>query len=745
MTTNIWDKLNKQGGIYQAGIYIVQDGKQRHLLEYLNDKFSPIGVDYFKNNPTMLDRSGWYYITENGTTKIMDAQHSQARKAYEQLFYEVMTPFASHLPNVANSDYGNAQHWGAAMNQLVKLGKQQTQKSKQQTQNPNSAVNKAGETLGVKPDPVDIGSNMQVPQDEKPLAKDLRDKVESSALANVQDFLSQIDPYLAGTINRQDFHQLTKNDLNLFSQASKWALAMKKHGWSAEQQDIVDKLDNFLNTRAEAQILSTLDVPVEERREYLNNYFRQLPDLKKGTIPKASQFGFMPPNEKNGLSYLVNQNLSLDSMNQLIATGYKVVFNPNLLSPEGAERYAKQIKGSVAPIYDYDGDGLKDVYIYDKTGKIAVINGHRLKRDDKAVLKRLFYQQYPAKERKKMGGFKGWLNTVLFQVGPYNWKGERTVRVTKENWEMLQFLHDKGYLKKKPEAFLPKTNKSFSSTVKTHILDSIKSALKRIFPSQAKSTWYLPINQVRDVLYKIIAGSYMHNIAQQRGILSSLESTMTNYNSSKQKQNSKNQLFKLLSQWCSKDENAKAELAACLEEIVNKYIPQIHIIGVGLLLQNTSYLGFIDQTHINDTALNKEEPGGTLRTYLMQEKVNWAGQIKPALQKFFEDFFPGMNEQAFKQLVQYYSSFIVGLGKDIAPNFNVNQTIYKEFALPASKNDFTGKYEKYNVDDADDVLGLEDIRTTEFKRWDGARPYNAEVIAGNKYANDLRNWRSLRN
>ena len=745
MTTTIWDSLNKQGGTYNVGMYVAQVDDNFYLGEYMDGKFSPIANNYFQTKPTMLDRGNWYFMNQEGVIKPMEGKNTKERQAYEAIFFKVMQPFAPFLPKDADFQYGNASHWGAAMNRLVKIQKGVLQKSKQQTQNPNSAVNKAGETIGVKPDPVDIGSNMQVPTDEKPLSKDLRDKVESSALANVQDFLSQIDPYLAQTINRQDFHQLTKNDLNLFSQASKWALAMKKHGWSAEQQDIVDKLDSFLNTRAEAQIISTLDVKPEERIEYLKNYFRQLPDLKKGTIPKASQFGFMPPNEKNGLSYLVNQNLSLDSMNQLIATGYKVVFNPNLLSPEGAERYAKQIKGSVAPIYDYDGDGLKDVYIYDKTGKIAVINGHRLKRDDKAVLKRLFYQQYPAKKRKAMGGFKGWLNTVLFQVGPYNWKGERTVRVTEENWQMLQTLYNMGYLKKKPEAFLPKTNKSFSSTVKTHILDSIKSALKKIFPSQAKSTWYLPINQVRDVLYKIIGGSYMYNLAQQRGILASLESTMTNYNSSKQKQNSKNQLFKLLSQWCSKDENAKAELAGCLGEIVDKYIPEIHIIGVGLLLQNTSYQGFIDQTHINDTALNKEEPGGTMRTYLMQEKVNWAGQIKPVLQKFFEDFFPGMNEQKFKQLVQYYSSFIAGLGKDIPHNFNVSKNMYKEFALPGSKTDFAGKYEKYNVDDADDVLGLQDIRTTEFKRWDGARPYNAEVIAGNKYANDLRSWKSLRN
>ena len=462
------DSLNKQGGTYNVGMYVVQLDDNFYLGEYMDGKFSPIANNYFQTKPTMLDRGNWYFMNQEGVTRPMEGRNQKEKQAYEGVFFKVMQPFAPFLPKDADFQYGNASHWGAAMNRLVKLGKQILLKNQQQTQNPNSAVNKAGQTIGVKPDPVDIGSNSQVPTEEKPLAKDLRNKVESSALANVQDFLSQIDPYLGETINREDFHQLTKNDLNLFSQASKWALAMKKHGWSAEQQDIVDKLDSFLNTRAEAQIISTLDVKPEERIEYLKNYFRQLPDLKKGTIPKASQFGFLPPNEKNSLSYLVNQNLSLDSMNQLIATGYKVVFNPN---------FAKQIKGSVAPIYDYDGDGLKDVYIYDKTGKIAVINGHRLKRDDKAVLKRLFYQQYPAKKRKAMGGFKGWLNTVLFQVGPYNWKGERTVRVTEENWQMLQTLYNMGYLKKKPEAFLPKTNKSFSSTVKTHILDSIKSAL----------------------------------------------------------------------------------------------------------------------------------------------------------------------------------------------------------------------------------------------------------------------------
>ena len=247
MTTTIWDSLNKQGGTYNVGMYVVQLDDNFYLGEYMDGKFSPIANNYFQTKPTMLDRGNWYFMNQEGIIKPMEGKNTKERQAYEAIFFKVMQPFAPFLPQDADFQYGNSNHWGAAMNRLVKIQKQVLQKSKQQTKNP-----------------------------------------KSSALANVQDFLSQIDPYLAQTINRQDFHQLTKNDLNLYNQASKIALAMKKHGWSAEQQDIVDKLDSFLNTRAEAQIISTLDVKPEERIEYLKNYFRQLPDLKKGTIPKAA-------------------------------------------------------------------------------------------------------------------------------------------------------------------------------------------------------------------------------------------------------------------------------------------------------------------------------------------------------------------------------------------------------------------------------------------------------------------------
>ena len=63
--------------------------------------------------------------------------------------------------------------------------------------------------------------------------------------------------------------------------------------------------------------------------------------------------------------------------------------------------------------------------------------------------------------------------------------------------------------------------------------------------------------------------------------------------------------------------------------------------------------------------------------------------------------------------------------------------------MPGSKKNFTGKYEKYNVDDEEDAMGLEDIRSNPIRRWEGARPFNEEVIAGKKYADALRSWESL--
>ena len=747
MSNTVWDTLNskiKTGGTYTSGIYVVKDGENYFVGKLENNSFSPIQPEYFGNNPMQLNRANWYFVGENKIATTFDSQDQKRRPAFTQLFKRVITPFAPHIQVKDIQDYGNEQNWGIdAMNHVIQIRKAYVAKVKEQAENPNSGLNKIAETIDENPNLKDVGSNEQVPHEEKYEAKDMRNRVEHAALRNISDFLERIKPYLSENIDPRAFHELTKNDLHIYSEAAKIAHALKRHGWSKDQEAIVDALDDFLNTRAEAQVIGTMDLTTDQRKDILDKFFRQPPTVKKGTIPKASEFGFMPPTH-NSLSYLVNQNLSLDSMNQLLATGYKVVFNPNLLNHEGATRYAKQIKGSLAPVMDYDGDGMEDFYIYDKTGKIAVINGHRLKRDDKAVLKRMFYTKYTAKQRKSMGGFKGWLNTVLFQVGPYNWKGERTVRVTDQNWEMLQTLHKMGYLKKKPESLLPKTKKSFSSTVKTHILDSIKSGFKKAFPETVKSAWYLPLNYVRDLLYKIIVGSYMYNMAERRGVLENLIGTINNYNSTKEKQSTKNQVYKLLTQWCSKDTQAKEELENLLNEIVEKYIPNIHIIGVGFILEHTNYLTFLNQTKITDVALNAEVEGGELRTYLNAQKGVWAGQVKYEGQNLFDDCFPRFDQNMYTELLNYYRGILEQLQVTIAPNFQVNTTEYPQFALDGAKTSFTDKYTKYNATEGQRMT-LNDIRTQPIKRWEGATAYNADYIAGQQYKEHLARAKSYRN
>ena len=751
MSDSVWQSLNSLRLELQMGIYVLDDGEILNVALWNSKKgqFEGLPPDYFQNNIYMLDRNNWYIIDKNGLAQSMNQPNSNEEKEkFERIFVDVMTPFLGNTSANKLKDYAREDQWGSeAIGYLLQIKKEHTQKVQTQMNDPNSGINKLAEVLHEAPKPENISTNSLVSQPDKERSKDLKSRVERSALRNVQAFLEKIQPGLSESIDSDAFHQLLKDDLNLFNQASKLAYSMKRHGYGPEEEEIVNQLDQFLNQKAELGAIASLHLSPEQREGLLKNYFRQQPTVTKGKIPTASDFGFMNPS-KTSLSYLMNQNLSMDSMNQLIAAGYKVVFNPNLLNLKGATRYAKQIKGTVAPVMDYDGDGMDDFYIYDKSGKIAVINGYRLKRDDKAVLKRMFYTKYDAKERKAMGGFKGWLNTVLFQVGPYDWKGERTVRVTKKNWEMLQMLYNMGYLKKKPESLLPKTKKSFSSTLKTHILDSIKSALEQTFAKYAKCTWYLPINYVRDILYKIIAGSEMYKIASNRGVLQNLVSTISNYNLRKQKQNSKNQLFKVLSQWCSKDTQAKAELENTLQILVTAYIPTIHIVGVGLLLGHTNFLEFLHQTNINDETINAEGQGGKSRTYLMEQRSVWANQIKPAAQNLFETCFPNFNERMFGELKDDYAELLQKANIGIADAYRVNTTEYPQFTDGDTKNNFTDKYAKYNLTNGNQ-MDLEDIRNTAFPRRPGARPYNADVIAGEEYRKHLddyeKNWRTARN
>ena len=167
------------------------------------------------------------------------------------------------------------------------------------------------------------------------------------------------------------------------------------------------QIEDFLINHASQQIIDSLAIPVGTREQISAQHFLDLPRLFKNETPTAADFGRMEPRQKLKLMY--SKKAGVDLLVKMMSSGYKIVKNKNLLTYKGAARYAKQIGGAFAPVRDYDGDGMPDFFIYDKQGNIAAINGHRIKRDDKAQFKRLFYQLYPdPRMQKAKGGFEGW-------------------------------------------------------------------------------------------------------------------------------------------------------------------------------------------------------------------------------------------------------------------------------------------------------------------------------------------------
>ena len=271
-----------------------------------------------------------------------------------------------------------------------------------------------------------------------------------------------------------------------------------------------------------------------------------------------------------GLSYMVNQSQAFDAMMEILHSGKKVVFNPNLLNYEGASRYARSIGGKLAPVVDYDKDGMPDFLIYNKSGKIVVINGMRLKDNHKMQLKRIFYQAFPDKSKRKlMGGFQGFLNTVLFQVGPYNFQGVRQVNVPKKSMELLEKLYKLGYLKKEPIKYLPKTNKGVAQTFRTSIMLALRQGLNQAFPNKTKLTNYLPLTTIRDFLYNIIIMPRIMDAAKKDGEFERIKGMLAGYYSRKgQAANSLKKEFSLFSQYLSNNENLQEQLMTEIDDIL---------------------------------------------------------------------------------------------------------------------------------------------------------------------------------
>ena len=126
----------------------------------------------------------------------------------------------------------------------------------------------------------------------------------------------------------------------------------------------------------------------------------------------------------------------------------------------------------------------------------------------------------------------------------------------------------------------------------------------------------------------------------------------------------------------------------------------------------------------------------------MEQRSVWANQIKPAAQNLFESYFPDLNQKSFGELVDFYAQFLQKINISPAAEYRVNTTQYVQFAENNTKDDFTGKYAKYNLTN-EDPIDLNYIRETEIQRRPGARAYNADVIAGEEYRKHLENYEKI--
>ena len=550
--TFAWDDVFKVIGPYLIqGFYVQKRPEGGYDIKWKNSQgFKEAPVTILKDNTEYVQPGSFNWIRNNSGDPNKPAPANfkfgdPPSEEEKEVFIQAMTPIVAGLNK--NHYYVIDGKWGKDVTKRLKAIQQidDQKKSKPAAQR---ARKKIEDFAGAKQPKEEQKSSASIPEDRKPFIKGLQDEVEKEALANIAQHATKYG--YEDKIDLEAFKKAVSLDSPVYDNAAKILLNMIRHGADPEDINVVN---DFLNQRAEAQIIATLNAKTDDKESIFNNYFADRPNFTKGGLPSASDFGRMRPKDK--LQYLTSSSAVIDAMNLLDKGFYKVVFNPNHLTQKGAERYAKQIGGTVAPVRDYDGDGMPDYYIYDSKGRIAVINGKRLKRDDKQVLKRIFYQSYPdPKKRKAMGGFKGWLNTVLFQVGPYNWQGQRSVRVTDKNYALLKALRDRGYLTKEVESYIPRTKKSFSSTIKTHFLDSIKYGLDYAFSGYSKAAWYLPQNYLRDFIYKLVVGTYMMRIAKDMGQFDSLLSNIDYHNrmrsTAKNRQTVKNatinEIFKMI-------------------------------------------------------------------------------------------------------------------------------------------------------------------------------------------------------
>ena len=212
----------------------------------------------------------------------------------KQVFIQAMTPIVAGL-NV-NHFYVIDGKWGKDVSKQLKA-LQQKDGQKKSKPTAQKAREKIENFAGAKQPKEEQKSSANIPEDRKPFVKGLQDEVKKEALANIAQHAAK-NGY-EEKIDLESFKQAVSQDSPVYDNAAKILLKMIRHGADPEE---INKLNDFLDQRAEAQIIATLEAEEDDKDSIFNSYFADRPKLTKGTLPSASDFGRMRPKDK--LQYL---------------------------------------------------------------------------------------------------------------------------------------------------------------------------------------------------------------------------------------------------------------------------------------------------------------------------------------------------------------------------------------------------------------------------------------------------------
>ena len=551
-------------------------------------------------------------------------------------------------------------------------------------------------------------------------------------------------PDIEDIANLDKVRDQIQNDVAIGEKAAEYLLQFRNKGeiTNKEQIDKLNNIQEYLTNRYEVAILDAIDTDENKKNEIIQNYFAQKPNPNMGNKKIRSVVDFGRMNPKNKLKLLYSKTSNMQNLMNLMYSNQKAIFSKSLVTEKGCRRFAKANNATFAPVTDYDGDGVKDYLIYDKNGKLIAVNGWRLKKDDKHALKRLFYQTVPdPKMQKAMGGFEGWLNTELFQVGPYNHLGEREVRVPKKTMQLLNQLRKTGYLSKKAESYLPRTKKSFATTVKGHIGDAIRWAFYKLFPDKTKCVNHLPLTPIAEYIYKIVIGSEMSQIAKKYGQWDNITGQLNNYVENSKKSNpTVNQLYKLLSQFISSDDSAKKELHSQLPAVLTHVVPYSHYVALYYVCEGTKFPHYAD-TAPTDADFNQESQRTKKAAIVLTEmRELWKKEIKNIFNKVMPEFFGNITIGNFKAFADEHRQAITDAHFKLLEPYTVKETEATVIRKDGIEyHDFQeSKYEDYNVEAGEKYQTPNWLFNTQLTRYEGQKnASNQHLLNAGTYRNTL--------